>query len=99
MFQPMQGSFQNFSPGGANASDPNNRGASITILLYKYHISYHIFKGKANEFLGGANQFLGGGGKTVMDYYCQNVSTHGSSSADQLKKIHGAEEDPQVEKF
>ena len=42
----MQGLFQNFAPGGANASGPNIRGgggASITILLYKYHISYHIF--------------------------------------------------------
>ena len=39
-----QGLFQNF-PGGSNASGPNIRGggASITILLYKYHISYHIF--------------------------------------------------------
>ena len=52
--------------GGANASGPNigGGGASITILLYKYHISYHIFKGTANKISRGGEPILrrGGGG-------------------------------------
>ena len=52
-------------------------GASITILLYKYHISCHIFKGTTNEISkgGGANQFLGGG-KSPPEINPANVHIH-----------------------